>query len=112
MPDYVDAYASALVASQFLIADFVASREHDDERRERMDRVLARQRDALSEIGIEAERAPWILRAFGADLEEADRIGFIVDCYFLDPFAPYTLRSTKTTRKAALDSDRGPRRGR
>jgi len=82
-----NAYAHALVAAQYLIADFVASREHYEERRNRMDRVLARQRDALLEVGIRPDDAARVLVSFGAGLEDADRIGFMVDLYFLDPFA-------------------------
>lgn len=100
--DDADLPAFALLASQFLLADFVTSREQDEARWEKMERVLDRQRLALDEIGIGEEGAPGVLATLGESAVAADAIAFLVDLYFLDPFAPYTLKTDKTTRTAAL----------
>jgi hypothetical protein len=92
----------ALLSSQFLLADFVASREQDEKRWEKMERVLDRQRLALNEVKIGEERAAGILVAFGGSTSGTEQIAFLVDLYFLDPFAPYTLKSDKATRMAGL----------
>ena len=100
--DEADLPAFALLSSQFLLADFVTSREQDEKRWEKMERVLDRQRLALDEIGIGESGASGVLVVFGETLPITDRIAFLVDLYFLDPFAPYTLKSDKVTRMAAL----------
>ena len=97
-----DIPAFALLSSQFLLADFVASREQDEGRWEKMERVVDRQRLALDEIEIGADGAAGVLVALGEALAVTDRIAFLVDLYFLDPFAPYTLKTNKATRTAAL----------
>ncbi|MCL1594781.1 MAG: hypothetical protein M3132_10585, partial [Actinomycetia bacterium] len=94
--------AFALLSSQFLLADFVTSREQDETRWEKMERVLDRQRLALDEVGIGEGGAAGALVAFGGTLPTTDCIAFLVDLYFLDPFAPYTLKSDKAARMAAL----------
>lgn len=99
----VDLQAVALLAAQFLLADFVASREQDETRWERMERVLDRQRLALDEISIGEHGAVAAVVTYGETLSSTDRIAFVVDLRFLDPFAPYTLKSDKDTRRAALD---------
>jgi hypothetical protein len=43
------------------------------------------------------------LATYGETLSTTDRIAFVVDLRFLDPFAPYTLKSGKATRRAALE---------
>jgi hypothetical protein len=100
--DEADLPAFALLSSQFLLADFVTSREQDEKRWEKMERVLDRQRLALDETGVGENGASGALVAFGETLPVTDRIAFLVDLYFLDPFAPYTLKSDKVTRMAAL----------
>ena len=100
--DDADLEAFALLASQFLLADFITSREQNEVRWEKMERVLDRQCLALEEIGIGIGGAPGVLVMFGESLPITDRIAFLVDVYFLDPFAPYTLKSEKATRMAAL----------
>ena len=97
-----DLPAFALLSSQFLLADFMTSREQDEARWEKMERVLDRQRLALDEVGIGEDGAAGALVAFGETLSVTDRIAFLVDLYFLDPFAPYTLKSDKAARMAAL----------
>jgi len=97
-----DLAAFALLSSQFLLADFATSREQDQERWEKMERVLDRQRLALDEVGIGEAGASGVLVTFGEKLPTTERIAFLVDLYFLDPFAPYTLKSDKATRMAAL----------
>ena len=92
----------ALLSSQFLLADFVTSREQDEKRWRRMERVLDRQRLALDEVGIGEEGAASILARLGRDIPETEQIAFLVDLYFLDPFAPYTLKSDKVARMAGL----------
>jgi hypothetical protein len=92
----------ALLASQFLLADFVTSREQNETRWEKMERVVDRQGLALDEVGIGLDRAPGVLTAFGKTVSTTDRIAFVVDLYFLDPFAPYTLKSDRATRSDAL----------
>ena len=87
----------ALLSSQFLLADFVTSREHDEKRWEKMERVLDRQRLALDEVNIGEQGATGVLAEFGSNLPSAEQIAFLVDLYFLDPFAPYTLKSAKAT---------------
>ena len=99
----VDLQAVALLSAQFLLADFVASREQDEKRWERMERVLDRQRLALDEIRIGEQGAVATLATYSETLSSTDRIAFVVDLYFLDPFAPYTLKSDKATRRAALE---------
>ena len=102
MDEVGDPQALALLSSQFLLADFIASREQDEQRWERMERVLDRQHLALDEAGVGADGAAAILVAFGEGLPVTDRIAFLVDLYFLDPFAPYTLKSDKHARMAGL----------
>ena len=97
-----DPAAFALLSAQFLLADFMASREQDEERWEKMERVLDRQRLALDELGVGTGGAVGILAAFGGELPVTDRIAFLVDLYFLDPFAPYTLKSDKHARMEGL----------
>jgi hypothetical protein len=97
-----DLPAFALLYSQFLLADFVASREQDEKRWEKMERALDRQRLALDEVGIGEAGAAGVLVEFGRTLPSAEQIAFLVDLYFLDPFAPYTLKSDKVTRMAGL----------
>jgi hypothetical protein len=92
----------ALLSSQFLLADFVTSREQDEKRWKKMERVLDRQRLALDEVGIGEKGAARILARFGGDMLDAEQIAFLVDLYFLDPFAPYALKSDKATRMAGL----------
>jgi hypothetical protein len=99
----VDLQAVALLSAQFLLADFVASREQDETRWERMERVLDRQRLALDELGLGELAAVAAVIMYGETLSSTDRIAFVVDLRFLDPFAPYTLKSDKATRRAALE---------
>ena len=99
-----DLNAFALLSSQFLLADFVTSREQDETRWEKMERVLDRQRLALDEIGIGQEGARGILVTLGTTIPTTERIAFLVDLYFIDPFAPYTLKSGKAARIEALRS--------
>jgi len=100
--DAADLPSFALLSSQFLLADFVTSREQDEKRWEKMERVLDRQRLALDEVRIGEEGATGVLVEFGSSLPSAEQIAFLVDLYFLDPFAPYTLKSDKATRMAGL----------
>ncbi len=95
--------SAALLASQFLLADFITSREQDEQRWRKKERVLDRQRLALREVGIPEEQAASVVRAFGSTLAVTERIAFLVDLYFLDPFAPYTLKSAEEPRTDALE---------
>lgn len=98
-----DLESVALLSAQFLLADLVTSREQDEKRWERMERVLDRQRLALEELELEPEDAVGVLVGYGRGLSNTDRIAFLVDLYFLDPFAPYTLKSSNAVRHDAVD---------
>lgn len=98
-----DPEALAIVAMQLLIADHAASREADEERRAKMERVLVRQHGVLEELHLDPKGATRFLARYGEDLSVTERIGLLVDGSFLDPFAPYTLKSSKRVRAEALE---------
>jgi hypothetical protein len=102
-PSRTPGQAVALLAAQHLIADFVASRESDDSRRERMEGVLKRQAEALPEVNTEPASARSRVAAYCESLDSVELVAFITDFYFLDPFAPYSLNTKKSVRFNAID---------
>lgn len=95
--------ALAVMCAQYLLADFVASRESDTERRSRMDRVLERQVEALGELGLRPVDAVSVIRTYADATDTETRIGFLIDCWFLDPFAPYSFRVAKGIRRRGIE---------
>ena len=93
-----------MLASQYLLADFLASRQEDETRQEKMERVVERQQAALIDVGVEANsQAMDSVAAYVGPLPDDEQIAFFVDLYFLDPFAPYTLKTKKAERREALN---------
>lgn len=96
----------SLMSAQILVADFIASRERNPERRKKMDNVVVRLQETVDAV-LTAESAPHFdppgyLRAVGENLAESDRLSFLIELYFLDPFAPYTLKYRDRVRREAL----------
>lgn len=101
-----DHLALSLAAAQLLVADFIASQEEDAERRTKMDNVIARQRESVEQT-LESDAAKHFdprsyVQAVGARLEEKDRLAFLIELFFLDPFAPYTLKYRGKAQQKAL----------
>ena len=94
--------AGATLAAQFLLADYLASRHPDEGRREKMEGVVTRHGAALSEIGIADDEALATVAVYLRSLPTDEQIGFFVDLYFLDPFAPYALKTENVERREAL----------
>ena len=106
-PDPADDHLTlSLTAAQTLVADFIASDQENPERRAKMDNVIARLRETIDltlPAGTASHFAPvGYLAAVGEHLAENDRLSFLIELYFLDPFAPYTLKYRDRVRREAL----------
>lgn len=93
--------AEALACAQYLLAQHLGVHQ-GGERGEKMLRVVEKQRSDLDRIepGVGDPRVA--VGSHLASLDPADRIGFLVEVYFLDPFAPYVLRTRPRDRVRAV----------
>ncbi len=99
LPEGIDV-GVALVAAQYLLADHLTSLEDDVERRAKMRRVVDRQRADLGRL--EVDDACKVVASVVRRLEPEEQIGFFVELYFIDPFAPYSLKTSPRNRRNAL----------
>ena len=106
-PDPADDHLTlSLTAAQILVADYIASQEEKEDRRTKMDNVIARLRETI-DLTLPAGTALYFepasyLQAVGEGLAENDRMSFLIELYFLDPFAPYTIKYRPRVRQKAL----------
>lgn len=96
-------YGSALLAAQIVIGEVVLGAENDAERRHKMRRVIDLHRADLSGRAGDAEPIEAISE-FSASVSREDRLAFLVEVFFLEPFAPYRLRSTAKARHEGVRS--------
>lgn len=91
----------ALLAAQHLLAEHLTVHEHSD-RAQKMERVLERQRSDLARIDERHTDLRVVVETHAASLSPEDLTAFLVELYFLDPFAPYALKTSAHARVGAL----------
>lgn len=90
----------ALASVQHLLAGHLAAEEHDEQRRAKMLRVVERQQTDLARLDVTDPRGV-VASVFGR-LAPEERVGFLVESFFLDPFSPYSLKTSPRSRRRAL----------
>ncbi len=103
-PDEPAGFAVALASAQLLVAEHIASKEENEKRRNKMDRVVQIQREELGQLVApgEGELDPSTVVASLTGADADTRVTFLIEVFFLDPFSPYSLRSNRKERKRAL----------
>ena len=94
-------YAAALLAAQLLMARAAEEREPNEDRREKMERVIGIFRKDFDGIAHGRSKAE-VLAEFSGSLDDSARIAFLVETHFLDPFSPYTLRRLRGQRREGV----------
>lgn len=99
-------YAVALGCSTVLLGSYIASNTSDEKRRAKMDEVVERQR-VLVEASTGLEDLSdgdlrGLLLAIAAGWDHSDRVKYLIDLDFSDPFSPYSLKYSHGLHTGAI----------